>query len=104
HLEFRALQEQGVRSAGVGLYRRPRPRRPAHRRGEDPAPPARGDADHLRLLLRLPDARAEEPDGRPADAEPALPVAGDVELTCLNASGGEPLRPPPDGEFVMPPK
>ena len=75
HLERGALQEQGVRHAGDRATS-PSLDLESQRAaaGKIQTPAARRDADHLRLLLRLPDGDEEGRDRRPADGDgPPVP-------------------------------
>ncbi|CAA9546426.1 MAG: ABC transporter, substrate-binding protein (cluster 5, nickel/peptides/opines), partial [uncultured Thermoleophilia bacterium] len=64
HLELGALQEPRVRQARDAVHRRARRRRAEGGVGQDPDAPARRDADHRPVLLRLPGRPAAERHGR----------------------------------------
>ena len=74
-LERRPLQQRGLRQARFRVRLSDRPLQPAESRQADRDPAPRRDADHLPLLLQLPERYSEERDRRlPDGAQPVLPL------------------------------
>ena len=87
----RALQEHGVRRPGRRVHGGARHRRAAGGGEQDRDAPARRDADHLPLLLQLPDRDGEERRRRRADRDgPRQPVRDLAQL--IARPGGPALR------------
>ncbi len=80
-VERRPLQQRPVRQAVGAVHRRPRPVHAAQRRRADRDAAAERDADHLRVLLQLPDGDGEGRDRCLPDRDRApVPVQRRQEL------------------------
>ncbi len=76
-LELGALQERRLRRARATVCRRARRRFSADGRQADPGAPARGDSDHLPVLLQLPQRCEADPSGSGVRGDgPVRPLQG----------------------------